>query len=96
MWVMYFFIGYLALALCIPIGLAMMPVWRKRSGTRQVMCPATDVLATVTLDRWHAVRMHALGDAELRVKSCTCWPERCDCEQQCLTEIEPVTPRLRD
>jgi hypothetical protein len=88
MWVTYFFVGYLALGICVPVGLALAPVWRRRSGARQVSCPATKAMATITLDRWHAVRRHALGDSELRVKSCTCWPDRCDCEQDCLQQIE--------
>jgi hypothetical protein len=90
MWVIYFFLGYLALALCIPVGLALAPVWRRRSGARQVMCPVTDACATITLDRWYALRRNASGDSELRVKSCTCWPERCDCGQACLERAEPL------
>ena len=90
MWVMYFFVGYLLTALVIPVALALAPVWRKRTGAWQVMCPATNGCATIMLDRWHAVRMHASGDSELRVKSCTGWPDRCDCEQACLAQIDPA------
>ena len=89
MWVAYTFIGYLALAIAVPVGLAMMPVWRTQRGVRQVRCPATGVCCSVALDRWHALRMHAIGDYELRAKSCTAWPERCDCGQECLTQIGP-------
>lgn len=90
MWVAYVFIGYLVMALTIPVSIALVPAWRRHKGAQQVTCPATGASAIVMLDPWHAARMHALGNYELRVRSCTGWPERCDCGQECLTQIEPV------
>jgi len=91
MWVAYVFIGYLVMALAIPVSIALVPVWRRRQGAQQVTCPATGSSSIVTLDPWHAMRAHALGNYELRVRSCTGWPERCDCAQECLAQIEPAT-----
>ena len=88
MWVAYTFIGYLAMAISIPACLALAPVWRRRRGVNQVSCPRTGTSSFISLDPWHAVRMHALGNYELRVKSCTFWPEQCDCAQECLMQIE--------
>jgi hypothetical protein len=90
MWVCYFFISYLILALTIPASIALVPAWRKRRGSQPVTCPVTGASSVVVLDPWYAARMRALGNYELRVRSCTCWPERCDCTQECLAQIEAV------
>ena len=76
MWVIYFFISHLVLALLVPTVWALWPTWRKARTTRQVTCPALGAPGLVTLDPWYAVRMHALGDSEVRVKDCARWPER--------------------
>jgi hypothetical protein len=54
---------------------------------RRVDCPGTALVATVNLDLWYAVRMHALGNRELRVIGCSEWPQRCNCPQNCLAQI---------
>jgi len=87
MWAVYLFIGYVILALTVPTVLAMWPTWRRARVTRKVVCPASDVPALITLDPWYAVRMHVIGDSEVRVKHCERWPERRDCDQECLTDI---------
>lgn len=68
MWVIYFFLSYLILALTIPTCWALVPIWRRARTSRQVTCPAASHTAIVDLDPWYAVRMHALGNQELRVK----------------------------
>jgi hypothetical protein len=87
MWVTYFFLSYLVLALAIPLCLSLVPLWRRVREARSVSCPDISQLATVRLDPWYAVKMHALGDRELRVKNCSRWPERCACGQECLVQI---------
>ena len=87
MWVMYFFVSYLALALIIPAAWALVPVWRRARAGKRVECPGASLVATVNLDPWYAVRMHALGNRELRVIGCSEWPQRCDCRQNCLGQM---------
>lgn len=87
MWAVYVFIGYWILALAIPAIWALWPTWRRARIARQVSCPAFSGPALVTLDPWYAVRMHALGNAEWRVKSCGRWPAGRDCGQDCLENI---------
>jgi len=87
MWVIYFFLSYLALALMIPTCWALVPIWRRARASRQVDCPAAAHIAIVDLDPWYAVRMHALGNQELRVKECSQWPQRRHCGQACLVQI---------
>ena len=82
MWVVYCFVSYLALALLIPAGWALVPIWLRARKSRHVYCPAASHTETVTLDPWYAVKMHAPGDRELRVKDCSQWPRRCKCGQE--------------
>ena len=84
MWVVYFFFSYLFLALAIPLSWSLIPLWRKAHQPRQVNCPDVSRTATVRLDPWYAVKMHALGNRELRVQACSQWPQRCTCTQQCV------------
>lgn len=87
MWVVYFFLSYLALALIIPTGWALVPVWRRAHVSRHVDCPDSSNVAMVDLDPWYAVKMHALGNMELRVKDCSRWPQCRSCGQACLVKI---------
>ena len=87
MWVTYFFLSYLMLALAIPLCWSLVPVWRRARQARQVSCPAGPNPATVELDGWYAVKMHALGEREACVRNCSEWPARRGCRQACLTQI---------
>jgi hypothetical protein len=87
MWVVYCFVAYLALALIIPAGWALVPVWLRTRRSRHVYCPAASHTAMVALDPWYAVRMHSLGNPELYVKACSQWPQRRNCGQACLARI---------
>lgn len=87
MWVTYFFLAYLLLALLIPTVLALGGVWRRARPARAVTCPELNKLAGVLLDPWYAVRMHAAGNPEGMIKRCSRWPERAACGRQCLVQI---------
>ena len=87
MWVVYCFVSYLALALLIPAGWALVPIWLRARKGRHVYCPAASHTAMVALDPWYAVRMHALGNQELAVKACSQWPQRSNCGRACLVQI---------
>jgi hypothetical protein len=87
MWRIYTVIGYFALALLIPICMASVGAWRRARASRLVNCPADGGAATIGLDRWYAVRMHALGNPEFRIHGCTRWPDRSGCRQDCLVQL---------
>jgi len=87
MWVIYSGVGFFLLALLIPVSWSLSKVWRKTRGAHAVTCPGIGEPAVLNLDQWYAVRMHARGDAELRVLGCSQWPERGDCARQCLAQI---------
>lgn len=64
-------------------------VWRFASyrGQRVVYCPETKQPAGVELDAWLAARSGLDQQTILRLKSCSRWPERQDCPQECLSQI---------
>lgn len=75
---------FFALALLAPAAWALGKVYRRSHGKREITCPEINHFATIELDARHAVAMHALGETNRRVKSCSLWPERQDCGQACL------------
>lgn len=59
----------------------------KFRGKRVITCPETRKPAAVEVDSGHAALTALLGDADLRLKSCSRWPERQDCGQECLLQV---------
>jgi hypothetical protein len=57
-------------------------------GTRVVVCPETRKPVAVEVDARHAAATAVEGQPELRLKSCTRWPVRADCDQDCAWQIE--------
>jgi hypothetical protein len=51
---------------------------------RSVTCPETKGSAEVDIDAKRAALSSAIGRPLLRVKNCTLWPMRRDCDQECL------------
>lgn len=61
---------------------------RSHGGTRLVTCPETKAPAAVDLDVAHAVFTALTGATKLRLEQCSRWPERQNCGQECLTQVE--------
>src|SRR6266536_6165009 len=59
----------------------------KFRGTRLVTCAETKEPAAVEVDANYAAFTASIGERGLRLKDCSRWPERQDCEQQCLGQI---------
>lgn len=57
-------------------------------GKRIITCPETRRPAGIEVDAAHAAFTSATGYRDLRLKSCSRWPEREDCGQQCLLQVE--------
>ena len=87
MWAVLTVIAYLLLALLIPMVWALGRTWRRTRNSRNVTCPELGALTEISLDSCYAVRMHAIGEQELRVRACARWPEHRDCGQNCLSLI---------
>lgn len=61
-------------------------------GTRVIVCPENHQPAAVTVDMLHAAQTTAVtGEPDLRLRSCSRWPEMQGCGQGCLSQIE-ATP----
>jgi hypothetical protein len=61
--------------------------WWKYRGSRVITCPENRRPAGVVVDARHAAAT-ALGSApELRLSSCSRWPERAGCGQECLAQV---------
>lgn len=61
--------------------------WRKYRGQRVIVCPENQLAAGVVVDARHAAASSLKGAAELRLSSCSRWPERGACGQPCLSQI---------
>jgi len=52
--------------------------------TKVVTCPQEQGPAEISFDAPRAALGTALGTATLRIKSCSLWPRRANCAQQCV------------
>ncbi|HUI80411.1 MAG TPA: hypothetical protein VLY24_20940 [Bryobacteraceae bacterium] len=62
--------------------------WLKFHGKRAITCPENCLAAGVTIDARHAAATALHGEPELRLNQCSRWPEKADCGQDCLFQIE--------
>jgi hypothetical protein len=60
----------------------------KYRGQRVITCPETRMPAAVEVDAAHAALRSAISHPDLRLKDCSRWPERGDCGQECLLQVE--------
>jgi hypothetical protein len=60
----------------------------KFRGKRIITCPETRKPAAIEVDARHAALSAAVSHPDLRLKSCTRWPERKECGQECLLQVE--------
>lgn len=67
-------------------GLALRTYFRMR-GARVVVCPETRAPAGVTVDATHAALSALRETPDIRLGSCTRWPEREECDQACVAQI---------
>ena len=63
---------------------------------RLITCPENQRPAGVQLDAWHAA-LTGVAKPDFRLSSCTRWPDRAGCDQDCLRQIEaaPVDCEVR-
>jgi phage gp46-like protein len=60
----------------------------KLRGARLVTCPENQQTAAVEVDAKQAAREAMSHAPQMRLSECSRWPERKDCGQQCLSQIE--------
>lgn len=57
-------------------------------GKRIVTCPDTREPAAVEVDAAHVAASAWGGPPDVRLKDCSRWPEKADCGQECLSQVE--------
>jgi hypothetical protein len=67
---------------------ARLRVFLDARGDRVVACPDNGDVAAVRVDAAHAALTPASGDGHFRLESCSRWPEKAGCGQECLRQIE--------
>jgi hypothetical protein len=68
-------------------GRRLAEAWRRYRGTRVVVCPESRDMVAVRVDARHAAVTATQGHPDLRLESCTRWPEKTGCGQECLGQI---------
>lgn len=56
-------------------------------GSRRVTCPEGEVGAEVGLDARRAAWTALFGEPDPRIRSCSLWPRRSGCAQECLRRL---------
>jgi len=77
-----------AIAVLAGIGaIRLFRLWLRYHGAMVVKCPETQRPAGVVVDARHAALTPPGKTAELHLSSCSRWPERAGCGQECLSQI---------
>ena len=84
----YLIIGLIVLGVFYWVWRIGIKTYRKFRGKMLVTCPETHQTAGVAVDAKHAAIAAFYGQPDLRLKECTRWPERQNCGQECLAQIE--------
>jgi hypothetical protein len=87
-----FIIGAILLV-ALPIGISLQAYFRNR-GRRAVICPDNHQAVTVEVDSKFAFRTALRGQEHDRLESCSRWPEKADCGQECLAQVDPSPENL--
>jgi len=82
-----FFIGAVLLT-GLPVLLSLHDYYRNR-GRLSVTCPDSGKPADVAVDRKFAFWTALRGQEHSRLESCSSWPEKGDCGQECLAQLDP-------
>jgi hypothetical protein len=63
-------------------------LWWRYRGARVITCPENQRPAGISVDSAHVAAHPFAGGPQLRLSSCSRWPERAGCGQQCLSQVE--------
>lgn len=80
--------GVILLGLLVVLGRVLGRAYWKYRGDRVITCPENRRPAGVVVDTGRVLWTALEGKPDLRLKSCSRWPERQDCGQECLRQIE--------
>ena len=77
----------LAIVLATYVGIAVR-TWIRFRGMRVVTCPETRRSAGVAVDIGHAMFSKVWEGADVRIATCSRWPDRRGCEETCVRQIQ--------
>jgi hypothetical protein len=83
-----FFLGA-ALVTGLPLAMSLQAYYRNR-GRQSAICPENGEPVDVEVDRKYAFWTAYRGQEHTRLESCTHWPEKGDCGQECLAQLDPT------
>jgi hypothetical protein len=81
------------LLVALPVGISLQSYFRNR-GRRSVICPDNHEPVTVEMDSRYALRTALRGQEHERLQSCSRWPGKGDCGQECLAQVDPTPENL--
>ena len=76
-----------------PVAMALENYYRNR-GRQSVVCPDSGQRADVEVDSTFAFMTAWRGQEHTRLQSCSRWPEKGECGQGCLTQLEPTPENI--
>ncbi len=88
MYVVYLIVAAAFLFTLVQVLRKLIPAYSKWSGIMMVTCPESMSAAGVEVDAKYAALTSLGVKQNLTLKSCTRWPERQNCGQDCLTQVE--------
>jgi hypothetical protein len=77
-----------ATAAAVFVAVRLVGAWLRYRGARLITCPENHQPAGVQVDARHAAATARGSAAKLRLRSCSRWPEKAGCGQECLRQIE--------
>jgi hypothetical protein len=77
-----------------PVALSLTEYYKNR-GRQSVKCPETGQTVGVEVDNKFAFRMALRGQEHSRLSSCSRWPEKGDCGQECLMQLDASPENLQ-
>lgn len=81
------FISATCVAASTPVAVAGVRAYRSCGGLRLVNCPETMEEAIVKMHATRAMVSALVGRNDVRLRSCSRWPEKQGCDQACLAQI---------
>ncbi len=82
-----FFLGAL-LVTGLPLA-ASLDAYYKNRGRHSVVCPDSGQTVDVEVDNQFAFRTALRGQEHSRLKACSNWPAKGDCDQECQVQLDP-------
>ena len=84
-----YFIVTLIIATALFFGIRwLIRVSSKYRGIKIVACPETNGCAVVEVDALHAALTSTVGHPDIRLESCSRWPMKSQCGQECLANLD--------